>query len=400
MAVQTEISTNNNKPDWNISKLWLIIFSIFTFLGAVCWGMQLSKGLQVTNLGVKNMWGLYITFFMIFTGVSAGSLFFASIPYLFKLEEFKPYCRIATYVGAVSSIVAASLFIIVDIGNPERAWLFITSGNLTSPMFWDFLLLVSYMVISVIFTRQLILVYENKKEEKSVKPIAIVAIVASILVTATSFVFSFQIARPMWNTPAQPLSFLLTAFAGALAVLILLAFILTKNGYIKMQIGLLSKMAKVAATLLFVELIIIVIEVLIGLYPGGGEEHAGFIWLVSGKGAVGFWLEIIALTAAIVLLGNKSTSKKKASLLAGVITTFLSIYLIKSNLLQSELFNPIINLPGFSMYGDSTELYIPSLIEVGISLGIISLGGLLLMFGFRKLNLGMETIKNEYKSAK
>lgn len=46
---------------------------------------------------------------MIFTGIAAGSLLFAATPYLFKLEEFKPYSRIASYLGAVASIVAASL---------------------------------------------------------------------------------------------------------------------------------------------------------------------------------------------------------------------------------------------------------------------------------------------------
>ncbi|MCO1601197.1 NrfD/PsrC family molybdoenzyme membrane anchor subunit [Desulfosporosinus nitroreducens] len=55
------------------------------------------------------MWGLYIVGFMIFTGIAAGSLLFAATPYLFKLEEFKPYSRIASYLGAVASIVAASL---------------------------------------------------------------------------------------------------------------------------------------------------------------------------------------------------------------------------------------------------------------------------------------------------
>src|SRR5690606_9949567 len=134
MSAQTRKSIN----------ISLAVFSVLAVIGVVCWILQLTKGLQMTNLGTTNMWGLYITGFMIFTGVAAGSLFFASVPYLFRLDEFKPYCRISAYVGAVSSIVAASLFIIVDIGNPERVWLFITSGNFTSPMFWDFIILLSY----------------------------------------------------------------------------------------------------------------------------------------------------------------------------------------------------------------------------------------------------------------
>ena len=245
MSAKTEMAAKINSPKKSSFTIWMIIFAALTVVGIVCWFIQLTKGLQMTNLSVTNMWGLYITFFMIFTGVAAGSLFFASLPYLFNnLNGFKPYCKIATYVGAVSSIVAASLFIIVDIGNPERAWLFITSGNFTSPMFWDFIMLASYMMISVIFTRQLILIDEGKKDEKSVKSIAIIGFVAGIMVIVTSFVFTFQIARPMWNTPAQAISFLLAAFAAGLGVLMLLGFILNKSGYIQMPMNFYKKWAK------------------------------------------------------------------------------------------------------------------------------------------------------------
>lgn len=382
MAVVTNMKRSSS------SNLWMMIFSAFAVLGVICWGLQLTKGLQVTNLGTNNMWGLYIIGFMIFTGVAAGSLLFAAVPYLFKLDNYKPYSRIAAYLGAVASIVAASLFIIVDIGNPERAWQFITSGNLRSPMFWDFIMLACYMVISIIFTRQLMMANEGKIEEKAVKPVAVVAFVAGILVTVTSFVFSFQVARPLWNTPSQPLSFLIAALVAALAVLMILATILNKSDYIKMPVDLLAKMGKVIAVLLCIELIVVVGEILIGLYPGGGEEYAAFVWLVTGKGAIGFWLEMVALVAAIVLLAKQGTSPKAGSLLGGAVITLVAIYLIKSNLLQAQLFNPLLTLPGAPIYGGTTGPYFPSLIEIGLSLGIVSLGALLLNLGLRKLNLG------------
>ncbi|HHY25654.1 MAG TPA: polysulfide reductase NrfD [Desulfitobacterium dehalogenans] len=391
MAVQTNTTVKNTKQ--TSSNLWNIIFAAFAVLGVVCWVLQLTQGLQVTNLGVNNMWGLYIVGFMIFTGVAAGSLLFAAVPYLFKLNEFKPYTRIASYLGAVSSIVAASLFIIVDIGNPERAWLFITSGNLTSPMFWDFLMLASYMVISIIFTRQLMMVHEGKKDEASVKPVAVIAFIAGILVTVTSFVFCFQIARPLWNTPVQPLSFLIAALVAALSVQMILATLLNRSGYIQMPVKLLSKMGKVAAVLLCIELIVVVGEVFIGLYPGGGEEYAAFHWLVFGEGAVGFWVELVALIAAIVLFAKQGTSGKAGSIIAGAVLALVAIYLIKSNLLQAQLFNPLITYAGPPVYGGTTGPYVPSLIEIGLSLGIVALGALLLNLGLSKLNLGVNARK-------
>lgn len=383
------IVTNTRKKG-SVSVL-NIVLALLAVLGGVCWAMQLSKGLQLTNLDNNNMWGLYIVGFTMFTGIAAGSLLLAALPYLFKLGEFKPYTRIASYLGAVASIVAASLFIIVDIGNPERAWLFITSGNFTSPMFWDFLMLASYMVISVIFTRQLMLVNEGKKEEGSVKGIAVIAFAAGLLVTVTSFVFSFQIARPLWHTPVQPLSFLVAALIAAVSVHMLLAVILNKNGYIAMPVSLMAKMGKAVAVLLCVELIIAVGEVLIGLYPGGGEEYGAFIWLVSGEGALGFWAEIIALVMGIVLLGKQGSAAKAGRLATGASMALIAIYLIKSNLLQAQLFNPLLALPGPQMFTQSAGPYIPSLLEIGLALGILSLGTLLLNVGLSKLKLGEAT---------
>ena len=386
MAVQTNVSVQNRKENSLITP-WNIIFAVLVLVGVFCWGLQLTKGLQITNLGTTNMWGLYIVGFMISTGVAAGSLLFASVPYLFNLDEFKPYTRIAAYLGAIASIVAASLFIIVDIGNPERVWLFITSGNFTSPMFWDFLILACYMVLSVIFTRQLIQVQEGKKEESSVKPIAVISFIAGILVVVTSFVFSFQVARPLWNNPVQPISFLFSALVAALTVQMILAVLLNKSGYIRMPMNLVGKMAKITAALLCLELIIVVAEVLMGLYPGAGSEYEAIMWLVAGEGAVGFWLELVVLVAAVIFLG-KAGSSKGSGVVVGALLALVAIYLIKSNFLQVELFNPLISYAGPPVYGGTTGPYVPNLIEIGLALGIISFGALLFNFGLKKLNLG------------
>ena len=391
MSAHSEMAGKINSPKKSTFTIWMIIFAAFAIVGVVCWILQLTKGLQMTNLSVNNMWGLYITFFMIFTGVAAGSLFFASLPYLFNLDQYKPYCKIATYVGAVSSIVAASLFIIVDIGNPERAWLFVTSGNFTSPMYWDFLMLASYMIISVIFTRQLLLVSEGKKDEKTVKPIAIIGFIAGIMIIVTSFVFTFQPARSMWHTPGQSLSFLLSAYVAALGVLILLGLILNKAGYINMKPSLIEKMGKVAAVLLSIEFILILLEVLTGLYPGEGGEHDALMWMLTGDGALVFWTEIVALVAAILLLALQGKSSK--GLIAGAIMALIAVLLVKTNFLQSELFNPLLALPGPNMFGNNVGPYFPSLIEIGLSVGIMALGAFLLGIGFKVLKLGANPTK-------
>lgn len=360
-------------------------FSALAVLGIVCWILQLSKGLQLTNLNNYNTWGLYIIGFMLFTGIAAGSLLFASSAWLLKsMKEFRPFTRIAAYVGAIGSVVAAGLFIIVDIGNPERVWNIIIHANITSPMFWDTLILAAYIIIGIIFTRQLILVEEGKREEKSLKAISIIAFIAGLMVTVTSFVFALQVARPLWNNPVQPISFLVAAIVAALATLLIIFAILRKNGYIKLSDELQRKLGNITGVFLFVELLVVLGEVIVGLYPGSGEHFTIVHWLVAGEGAVFFWIEAVALVAGLVLLFNKKTG----ALITGASISIFAIFMVKYNLLQSQLLNPLITYAGPPGYGGSGGVYIPSLLEMGLSLGIVALGGLLVMLGLYKFSLG------------
>lgn len=379
----------NQKAEKQVfTKPLFIIFALLTVVGLVCWVLQLTKGLQLTNLNNYNTWGLYIIGFMIFTGIAAGSLIFASSAYLFKtMAEYKPYTRIAAFVGAICSVVAAGLFIIVDIGNPGRAWYIITSANIASPMFWDTIILAAYVVIGILFTRQLMMVHEGQKEEKSIKTISIIAFIAGLMVMVTSFVFALQVARPMWNNPVQPVSFLAAAMVAAFALLIIIFAILNKSGYIEISSDKLSKLGKIAGAFLFFELFVVLGETAIGLYAGAGEESAIIHWLIAGEGAVFFWVELVAVIAGLVLLFNKNPK----TLVLGAAVAIFGIFMIKYNLLQAQLLNPLISYAGPPGYGGGEGVYLPSLIELGVSIGIISLGGLLVMIGLDKLNLGAKT---------
>ncbi|MFB6468120.1 NrfD/PsrC family molybdoenzyme membrane anchor subunit [Cytobacillus sp. Hz8] len=370
------------------NAITLGVFSALTILGIVCWVLQLTRGLQLTNLNNFSTWGLYIIGFMLFTGIAAGSLIFTSSAYLFKgMEEYKPYTRISSYVGAICGVLAAGLFIIVDIGNPERAWHIISSANITSPMFWDTIILLCYVIIGIYFTRQLMIVQEGKKDEKSLKVISLVAFIAGLAVMVTSFVFALQVARPLWNNPVQPLSFLAAAIVIALSLLIIIFAILNKSGYIVMSRSHLKKLGILAGSILLFELCVVLGEAVIGLYAGSGEESNISSWLVTGSGAPFFWVEIVSIVLGAVLF----LYKNPATTVTGAGVSIFAIFMIKYNLLQAQLLNPLITYAGPTGYNASQAslgVYIPSLIEVGVSIGIVALGGLLVLIGLNKLNLG------------
>lgn len=366
-------------------RIGIIVSALLFVLGVVCWILQLTRGLQLTNLNNYNTWGLYIVGFVLFTGVGAGALLFTSCAWLFEgFRQFRPYTRISSFVGAIGSVIAAGLFIIVDIGNPQRVWYIITSMNLTSPIVWDALILGCYVIIGIIFTRQLILVHQGKKEEKSVKVISIVAFIAGLLVTVTAFIFAIQVARPSWNNPGQPISFLMAAIAVALCMLLIVYAALNRKGYIAIQSATLSQIGKIAAVFLAGELLFTLAEVATGLYAKSGEEFEVIHWLAAGEGAPFFYVELAAIVIGIILLARG----KKGALTLGAAVGFFAVLMIKYNLLQSQLLNPLIGYAGPAATTNPGGAYLPSMLEIGVSVGIVGLGALLVLLGLSMLNLG------------
>ncbi|MBE3120047.1 MAG: polysulfide reductase NrfD [Candidatus Atribacteria bacterium] len=375
---------------------WIIIFTVLAVVGIVFWILQLNQGLQLTHMDNTNVWGLYIVGFMLCTGLAAGTLLFASSAFLFPgMEEFKPYTRLAVFIGAICSVVAAGFFIIVDIGNPQRAWNIITNLKIASPLLWDTIILLAYAVIGILFTRLLIRVEEGKNNEGSLKVISIIAFIAGLLVTVTSFVFAMWVARPLWNTPVQPLSFLAAAVVVAFAMLVVLMAALNKSGYLAISHDTLFKLGKMAGLFLLVELAVVLSEIALGLYAGTGEVGKIITWLVTGQGAAFFWVEFVFILAGIVLLllGNKPWM-----VVLGAAFALVAVFLIKYNLLQAQLLNPLIPYagpPGYS--GVAQGAYLPTLAEILVTVGILSLGGLLVTLGLNGLHLGQQ-IKGEVKA--
>ena len=133
------------------------IFAAFALAGTACFVFQTMQGLHVANLGNDVTWGLYIVGFLLFTGVAAGCLLFASAPFVFSgLEAYRPYARVASFVAVAYGCLCAGLFILVDTGNPLRAFSVLTSFQIMSPLFWDTVILIAYVALGCAFTVALV----------------------------------------------------------------------------------------------------------------------------------------------------------------------------------------------------------------------------------------------------
>ncbi len=118
--------------------------------GAYGYLSQLLNGLAVTDLSDTVSWGLYITNFVFFIGISHVGALLSSILRLTGAPWRHPITRMAEAI-TFSSLLIGALMPIIDLGRPDRVLNIFLRGRLQSPIIWDIVSIVTYLAGSTIF---------------------------------------------------------------------------------------------------------------------------------------------------------------------------------------------------------------------------------------------------------
>ena len=134
------------------TKAAIGVLGALTAVGVAAWIYQLMGGLGVTGMNNGTSWGLYITMFMFFVGLSAGGLIVASSASVFHVADYKKVALPAVILSTVC-ICCAGMFVLIDLGGIQRVWRIVTGPNPTSPLFWDICVITLYLVINIVYLR-------------------------------------------------------------------------------------------------------------------------------------------------------------------------------------------------------------------------------------------------------
>ena len=166
------------------------VCAALTIAAFICWVMQQMNGLGITGMNNSNSWGLYITGFMFFVGLSAGGLIVASSAHVFNIEKFKPVALPAVICSTVCICLAAAL-VLIDLGGITRIWRMLTGLNLMRPLAWDMIIITCYLIINI-----LDMVWLIKGEHRKVEILSRIALPVAILVhSITAWIFGLEIAK-------------------------------------------------------------------------------------------------------------------------------------------------------------------------------------------------------------
>ena len=133
-------------------RFWLILglLSVPVGLGVVSYIYQFTHGLGATGLSDQVFWGVYTTNLVTFIGFSYGGAVVSAILRLTHAQWRAPITRMAEAMALVTLLIGSS-FALIHLGHPERAWLFLVSPRISSPLVWDFVAINTYMIATVIF---------------------------------------------------------------------------------------------------------------------------------------------------------------------------------------------------------------------------------------------------------
>ncbi|MBZ5528094.1 MAG: polysulfide reductase NrfD [Acidobacteriia bacterium] len=392
-------------------------------LAIVLWGLyayvhQLRHGLIVTGMRDEVSWGLYITNFVFFIGISHAGTLISAILRVTETEWRRPITRLAEAITVFALCIGAPM-VIIDLGRPDRMLNLFRYGRIQSPILWDVLSVSTYLTGCILYLylpmipdfallaeqsslgawrrrlyKKLSLGWTGSATqwtllERAISIMAVVIIPLAISVhTVVSWIFAMTL-RPGWNSSIFGPYFVVGAIYSGAAAVIFSMFVLRRvlrlQDYLEpvhfRNLGLLL----LSFAMLYLYFNIneyltmgykfegIEKEYLTRLFFG---DYAPMFWTVQ---AIGVFLPLLLLIAVLGLRSHKSLTIPGVALASflAIIGAWAKRYLIVVPTLSSPF------LPGQRIPWEWTH-YRPTWVEWSVTAAAIAI--FLLIYGlFSKL---------------
>jgi len=132
------------------ARAWTILYGLLILLGGYALYLQIARGHGVTGMRDNVVWGVYIVNFIFFIGISYAGAIIAGLLHLSKVPWGQPIIRLAQLM-AIISVIVGPVFILLCVGRFDRLHHLFIYPRLQSPMTWDVVAILTYLVGTVLF---------------------------------------------------------------------------------------------------------------------------------------------------------------------------------------------------------------------------------------------------------
>jgi molybdopterin-containing oxidoreductase family membrane subunit len=375
---------------------WLALIAVLLIVGLVSAFFVFKDGLVLTSLTNEIPWGLWITIDLSSIALGAGAFTLSAVVYIFGLKRFQPIVRLSILVGLIG-YTSALLTLVMDIGRPDRFWHPWVYWNVHSVLWeitWCITLYLAIMLVeflpvvaeSPLMARWPWLKRFGHTLHRATPALAVAGLLISLLhQSSLGATYGIIKARPIWFKPSMPIMFIVSAIAVGPAVTMAAAFVLewiTKQATVAHD--LLRDIARFSAIGLLVYAYIKFWDLAAVTYYGStpGSERAFEILNQATPYGFGFWVGevFIGILIPVLFFLLPRFRRNPTYLVAGAVCAAFGIVVNRWNVTVSGLTVPVSYSPGVE-YVLPAQSYAPSLVEWGVSLGVIGYVGLILTLG-------------------
>jgi molybdopterin-containing oxidoreductase family membrane subunit len=377
----------------------VVALAAVTAFGGYAYLTQYRLGLGVTGLNRPVFWGIYITNFVFFIGISHAGTLISAILRIAQAEWRRSITRSAEVITVVVLMFGVGN-ILIDMGRPDRLMNVIEHGQLRSPLLWDVCSVTLYLTGSILYLYMplipdVAILRDNttkhrwlytvlalgwrgtprqwKALERGISIMAIVIIPIAVSVhTVVSFVFAMTV-QPMWHSAIFGPYFVVGAiFSGIAALILAMALIRWAYGlenYMKeIQFNYLGMLLLIMSLLWFY----FTASEFVTTFYGSEPSHMSVFWEKwNGRYSGEFWtMFVCCFIVPVAILSNRRTRTVLGCSIASI-TVVIGMWLERWIIVVPTLSNPRMAIPR----GD----YTPSWVEWSIMAGCFACFTLLYM---------------------
>lgn len=345
---------------------------------------RLAYGLKPVAFGSYVPWGLWVSFYLFFLGLSAGAFLVTILAYVFGMKQLESLAPLSAFTVLVC-LLCEGLFILLDLGTMSRAFYqFFLTPSFTSLMTWMFVL---FAAMGVLYAFKTWLLARGGSAD-TVKTLSWLSLPVGLLFYGTNGAFFAVLAnRPLWNSPLTPLLFIVAALLSGGALVTFLAHAYGKEGVagcagdeVCLELG------RVLLYLLVVFLGLEVMQFSVGYVAARPDMVAVLNHILAGPSWWVFWIVHLLLGGLIPLWllyarGRDAGSVSLAAFL--IVVTFVAV---RYDFVVADFWvYPLEGLDAAFVHPRLSTSYSPNLNEWLVSLWIASLGLLAFLLGVNRI---------------
>jgi Ni/Fe-hydrogenase subunit HybB-like protein len=343
---------------------WPVVLALLVPLFAYVSFVRFTRGLgATTHLSDQFPWGVWIGFDILCgVGLAAGAFTLMATVHLFNLHRFEPIVRPTVLTGFLGYLFV-SLALLYDLGQPWRIWHAVVFWNPHSVMFevaWCVMLYTTVLSLEfapVVFER-LRLVTPRRILLALNTPLVILGVMLSTLHQSSLgslFLIVPEKLHPLWYSPLLPVLFYLSAIGAGLGMVILESHLSGRAFGRELEMDLLEPLGRV----------MVVVLGLYGLLRLDLLARSGALALAftTTYEARMFQIEYgLGVVLPVLLLAIGRVRRSRTGLVLGAFLAVLGFVMHRLN----------VSVTGLERA--SGTHYVPSWMEMTVSLGLVAIG--------------------------